>query len=122
MTGKRKEICIADVADFPTDTHRVVDVDGREIGVFNVEGKYFALPNLCPHQIGPLCRGRVSGTLIASRDTDWKLQWVHEGEIVTCPWHGLEFHIPSGQCLAFPEIRLRSYEVWVEDNQVKLRI
>jgi nitrite reductase (NADH) small subunit len=118
----KKEYNIAPVAEFPPNTHRVVKVGRREIGVFNVDGTFYALPNLCTHQLGPLCKGRVSGTIICSRETKWKLQWGFENEIVTCPWHGMEYHIKTGTCLAFPEIRLRTYEVWVEDDQVKVRL
>jgi nitrite reductase/ring-hydroxylating ferredoxin subunit len=113
---------VASVADFPPGAQRVVPVGNRTVGVFNINGAFYALPNLCPHQLGPLCRGRVSGTLAASKETGWKLEWVQEGEIITCPWHALEYHIPTGQCLAHPEVRLRSYEVWVEGDQVMLRI
>ena len=116
-----REFIIAAVADLPEGTHRVVEVDRRKIGVFNVAGQFYALPNLCPHQLGPLCSGKVSGTLTASRESDWKIQWEQEGEIVTCPWHGLEFHIPTGQCLAFSEIRLRSYKIWVEGDHIKIQ-
>ena len=119
---QKKEYAIAPVAEFPPNSHRVVKIGRREIGVFNVDGTFYALPNLCTHQLGPLCKGRVSGTIICSRETEWKLQWGFDGEIVTCPWHGMEYHIKSGVCLAFPEIRLRSYEVWVEDEQVKIRV
>jgi nitrite reductase/ring-hydroxylating ferredoxin subunit len=100
----------------------VVKAGRREIGIFNLDGTLYALPNLCTHQLGPLCKGKVSGTVICTRETKWKLQWGFDQEIVTCPWHGLEYHIPTGTCLAFPEIRLRSYEVWVEDEQVKVRL
>jgi nitrite reductase/ring-hydroxylating ferredoxin subunit len=119
---QKKEYAIAPVAEFPPNSHRVVKIGRREIGVFNVDGTFYALPNLCTHQLGPLCKGRVSGTVICSRDTEWKLQWGFDGEIVTCPWHGMEYHIKTGVCLAFPEIRLRAYEVWVEDEQVKIRV
>jgi nitrite reductase/ring-hydroxylating ferredoxin subunit len=121
MTRQAREYTVADASDFPVGTHRVVQVGNREIGIFNITGTLYALPNLCPHQLGPLCTGRVSGTLIARQHTGWKPQWVYEGEIVTCPWHGLEYHIPTGQCLAYPEIRLRTYAVWIEDNVVKIR-
>jgi nitrite reductase (NADH) small subunit len=122
MPRKRQEMVLANLADFPAGSHRVVEVNGREIGVFNVDGQFYALPNLCPHQLGPLCQGKVSGTLAARRETGWQLEWIHEGEIVTCPWHGLEYHVPTGRCLAFPEISLRTYQVWVEDGQVKIRV
>jgi len=120
--SQKKEYTIAPVSEFPPNTHRVVKVGRREIGVFNVDGSFYALPNLCTHQLGPLCTGKVSGTVISSRETQWKLQWGLDNEIVTCPWHGVEYHIKSGTCLAFPEIRLRTYEVWVEDEQVKVRL
>jgi nitrite reductase/ring-hydroxylating ferredoxin subunit len=119
---RQNEVVVAALADFPEGSHRVVQVNRRAIGVFHIHGQFYALPSLCPHQLGPLCTGRLSGTLEATAETDWKRQWVHEGEIVTCPWHGLEFHVPTGQCLAYPEIKLRSYDVCVEEGQVKLRV
>jgi nitrite reductase/ring-hydroxylating ferredoxin subunit len=123
MAGRaRKEFVLAAVEELPPGAHRVFDVEGREIGIFNLDGVYHALPNLCPHQLGPVCTGRLSGTLAARRATGWRIEWVQEGEILTCPWHGLEFHVPTGQCLAFQAIRLRRYEVWAEDGVVKLRL
>ena len=113
---------VGPVVDFPPGTHRVVMAGKRMIGVFNVGGSFYALPNLCPHQLGPLCRGVVSGTLAASEATHWKMEWVKDGEIITCPWHAMEYEIATGQCLAHPEIRLRHYDVWVEGEQVKLRL
>jgi nitrite reductase (NADH) small subunit len=113
---------VAEAADFLVNTHRVVEVGTRKIGVFNLDGQFYALPNLCPHQLGPLATGKVSGTLTARPETGYKLEWTMEGEIVTCPWHGLEYHISSGQCLAYSEIKLRTYPVWVEDGLVKIRL
>jgi len=121
VAKKPTEYAVATISDFPAGTHRVVKVGSREIGIFNIGGKFYTLPNRCPHQLGPLCKGKISGTLIANQNTVWRPEWVHDGEIVTCPWHGLEYHVPTGQCLAFPEIRLRTYEVWVEDGTVKIR-
>lgn len=117
-----REIVVGHVHDFAPGTHRVVEVGGREIGIFNIGGELFGLPNICPHQIGPLCRGRVSGTLRATKETDWKPEWVHEGEIITCPWHGLEFHVPTGACLAYKHITLRRYEVAVSADKVILHL
>lgn len=111
---------VGPVDELPVGAHKVVEINGRGIGIFNVGGELFALPNLCPHQLGPLCTGKVSGTLVANRETNWQLQWAEEGEIVTCPWHGLEFRVQTGECLAYPEIRLRGYQVTVENGQIKL--
>src|SRR3712207_2745118 len=122
MVRQAKEYTVAELESVPPGAHTVVKGEKREIGIFNIDGTLYALPNLCPHQIGPLCQGKVSGTLIASRETEWKPQWAYEGEIITCPWHGLEYYVRTGQCLAFPEIRLRSYEVWADGNLIKLRI
>ena len=114
------EYVVARVEELPKGSHVVVEVQGREIGIFNVNGKFYGLPNVCTHQNGPLCRGAVTGTLVVSAETGWKLQWVHDGEIVRCPWHTLEYNITTGQCLAHPKRRLRTYEVKVENGQVKV--
>lgn len=109
---------VADVAAVAEGKQIVVNVNGREIGVFNVRGQYYALPNVCLHQNGPLCRGAVSGTLLASAKTGWKREWVQEGEIVVCPWHALEFNITTGHCLAFPNRRLRTFGVSVKGDKL----
>ncbi len=114
---------VGDLSDFPEGSHKVVKVGGREIGIFNINGEFYGLPNVCPHQTGPLCEGKfLTGTLIANKDTDWNWEWIHDGEIIICPWHGLEYHVPTGQCMAYSNIRLRRYEVIVEDDKVKVRV
>jgi nitrite reductase (NADH) small subunit len=110
------------VEELPTGTSKIVTVRGVEIGVFNVGGTYHAIPNLCIHQWGPLCAGKVSGTLAASPETDWQYEWVREGEIVICPWHALEFDVTTGQCLAYPRVKLRQYPVTVVDGVVRVLV
>ena len=122
MTEERREHVVGDISEFPEGSHRVVKVGKREIGVFNIRGKFYGLPNVCPHQTGPLCEGKSTGTLVARKEDDWKFRWDYEGEIVACPWHGLEYHVPTGQCLAFPNIKLRRYEVVAEEGKVKVRL
>jgi nitrite reductase (NADH) small subunit len=117
------EIVVGKLADFPQGTHRVVRAGRREIGVFNIGGDLYALPNICPHQTGPLCEGRIAtGTLLANAETDWKPRWALEDEVIACPWHGLEYHVPTGQCLAYPEITLRRYPVSVRDGDIVVTI
>src|SRR5689334_5717722 len=107
MAAARGRHPVGVLADFPEGEPRVVHVDRREIGIVNVRGTLYALPNLCPHRAGPLCRApRTTGTLGASAEDGFAFRWILEGEIITCPWHGMEFHVPTGQCLAHREIRL----------------
>jgi len=101
---------------------KIVAIGSLQIGVFNVDGQFYALPNVCLHQFGPLCTGRISGTLAASAASEDFASSSLEGQIITCPWHRLEFNITTGQCLAFPKRKLRSYPVKVEDGQVKVLI
>jgi nitrite reductase (NADH) small subunit len=121
--ARRGEHVVGDVSEFPEGSHRVVRVGRREIGIFNIGGEFYGLPNICPHQTGPLCEGRPAlGTLTATAENDWRFEWVHDGEIVVCPWHGLEYHVPTGRCLAYPNINLRRYEVVAEGGKVKVRL
>ena len=106
-------------ADFPEGTHRVVDVNGSEVGVFNIGGRLYGLSNRCAHQGGPVCAGRrVTGTLMSDGEHGWRPRWALEGEVIACPWHGLEYHVPTGRCLAYPHISLRRYDVRVEGDDV----
>lgn len=113
---------VAKAEEFGPGERRIVRAGKLEIGVFNVGGAYYGLPNVCAHQFGPLCEGKVTGTLVATEETRWQRAWVREGEIVTCPWHSLEFEIPTGRCLAYPRVKLRQFPVRVEDGHVIVTI
>ena len=52
---------IGRASELPPGTRRIFEAEGRSIGVFNVNGSYYALRNSCPHQAAPLCRGTVTG-------------------------------------------------------------
>ena len=116
------EYLVGPVDEIPPGTHRVLTLGRIEVGVFNVDGVLYALPNVCPHQFGPLCEGTVNGTTACSASTGWRFAWVREGEIVTCPWHGIEFDITTGRSLSSPRLRVRTYPVVVEDGQVKVTV
>ena len=45
-----------------------------------------------------------------------------EDEVIACPWHGLEYHVPTGRCLAYPEITLRRYPVAVRGDEVVVTV
>lgn len=105
---------VAKVGDLPPGRRKIVEIDGRSIGVFNVGGRFYALRNTCPHQGAPLCLGSLSGTALPSRPGEYV--WGREGEILSCPWHGWEFDITTGRSVFNPHrTRVRSYEVTVHE-------
>lgn len=112
------EYDVGALADFPTGSHRIVLAGRLEIGVFNVDGEIYALPNICPHQFGPLCAGKTNGTTICNASTDWKFSWQRNGEILTCPWHGIEFDIRTGVSLPSPRMWVRPYGVEIRNERI----
>jgi nitrite reductase/ring-hydroxylating ferredoxin subunit len=114
------EYLVGRLDEIPVGAKRVVMVRGVEIGVFNIDGVFYALPNRCTHQWGPLCQGQLAGTVEARAESDWVPQFVRDGHIIVCPWHFLEFDVTTGQCLAHPRVKLRHYPVRVDGDVVKL--
>ena len=112
------EVFVARVDEFPEGARRIVRRGQLEVGVFNIRGCYYAVPNVCAHQFGPLCEGRITGTLIANNETSWRPAWVQEGEILVCPWHALEYNITTGRCVAYPKVKLRQFAVRIEGEHV----
>ena len=115
-----KEYVVGKIQDLPEGSRTLLRVNSREVAVFCINGRYSAIPNVCFHQNGPLCRGAITGTVEASQDTNWKRVWVREGEIIVCPWHAMEYNLLTGQCLAYPHRSLPLYKVKVENGSVIL--
>lgn len=106
----RFEVCPAE--DLAPGERRIVEVDSLSIGVFNVDGEYYALNNVCPHQLAPLCEGRITGTVQSDRVGEY--EWEKDGQIVQCPWHHWEFDITSGESVFNPhKVRTRTFDVEV---------
>ncbi len=107
---------VASVGEIAPGDCKIVAVQGREIGVFNVGGEHFALINRCPHEGAPLCRGVLVG--LAESDRPGQFRLVRQGEMLRCPWHGWEFDIRTGQSWCDPDtVRARSYAVTVEPGE-----
>ena len=104
---------VGTVDDIPPGERKIVDIGGRQVGVFNVGGEYFAVLNRCPHQGGSLCSGRQTGLVTAERPGQYEV--TRSGEIIRCPWHGWEFDLRTGQSWFDPRaVRVRRYDVSVE--------
>ena len=85
-------------------TIREFQVEGKAIALANVGGKFYAINNTCLHRGGPLGQG------------------VMDGNIVTCPWHGWQYDVRTGENEFDRAIKLRCYEVRVEDGDVKVAV
>ncbi len=78
-----------------------VTVNGRPLAVFNVGSTLLAIDAGCTHVNGPLEKGRV------------------EGNIVTCPWHGSQFDLRTGEVRRGPAARpVKTYPVRVENGML----
>ncbi|WP_102142013.1 Rieske (2Fe-2S) protein [Mycobacterium hubeiense] len=115
---QRRPVCA--IEDLPPGTMKLVEAGKFGVGVYNIDGSLYAIANYCAHEGAPLCAGYVSGTTEYAPDEPDKLRHVREGRIVRCPWHNWEFDITTGEAVAKPSKRVRTYEVDVTDGQVYL--
>jgi nitrite reductase (NADH) small subunit len=107
-------------SEIPPGGRKLVEVGGRSIGVFNVDGTFHALRNVCPHQGAPLCLGSIQGTAEESRPGEYL--WGREGRILRCPWHGWEFDLTTGRSVFNPHrTRVRQYRLTVESRGESLQ-
>lgn len=108
----KQQYVVARVSEVPPGTKKLVEAGGRSIGIFNIEGQFHALRNICPHQGAELCKGLVKPLVVSSGPG--KYDFEREGEIIRCPWHQWEFDIKTGCMIVDPATRTMSYEVTVE--------
>ncbi|HEX8807016.1 MAG TPA: Rieske 2Fe-2S domain-containing protein [Candidatus Aquilonibacter sp.] len=93
---------VTELQSVPPGKARVVNVGRYEVALFNVDGKYYALENACPHQGGPIADG-----------------WV-ENLTVTCPWHAWCFDLRTGSLTLGDFALIPRFEVRVEQDGVYL--
>jgi nitrite reductase/ring-hydroxylating ferredoxin subunit len=111
-----KRQVVARALDVAPGQCKILNVSGREIGVFNVGGEYFALANRCPHEGGPLCEGRIIALVQSDGPGHYKL--TRDREFLRCPWHGWEFDIRTGQSWCDPKsVRARQFQVTIEPGE-----
>jgi len=103
---------VADTAELPENQMMMVIVGGKEVLLANVDGSYYAIPNKCSHLGGSLVKGSLAGG------------------IVTCPRHGAQFDVKTGQAVENAKIAfikmsvkgLESYTVKVERTDILVGI
>ena len=96
---------VADADDLPESGKVLVEVDGDPVALFHIDGRLYAIDDVCTHDGGPLVDGELSDHTIA------------------CPRHGAKFDIRTGAALSMPAIRAtRAYDVKLEYGGVFLRL
>ena len=104
---------VAEVNEIPPGGRKIVDLDGISVGVFHVNGAYYALLNWCPHQGARLCEGKLWSSLESSVPGEYVTS--RPDEIIACIYHGWEFDLRTGQSRCDPDrLRVRAYDVRVE--------
>ncbi len=111
-SGKRLTVCHQSELN-PGD--RRIIADGKQgIGVFNIDGKFYAIKNVCPHAGAELCRGTIHATHKPSDVSQFDAGY--HGRILRCPWHAWEFDIVTGKGLYDRKSRVATYVVEVDDK------
>jgi nitrite reductase/ring-hydroxylating ferredoxin subunit len=101
-----------ETAEVPVGKMKKVELGGKEILIANVDGKYYAIPDMCTHRNGDLSMGSL------------------EGKIVTCPLHGSQFDVMTGKSVRGPKALLTrgktadepTFEVKLEGKNVMVKI
>lgn len=104
------------VEELPPGSRKIVDLDGDSIGVFNVDGEYYALRNFCPHKGAPLCEGTIGGTMLPSEPQTYNFGM--ENRLLRCPWHGWQIDLATGRPPFGQRGRVKTYTVTVEGEQI----
>ena len=84
---------------------KMVQVNGKKVALFNVEGAFYAIDDTCTHHGGPLSEGSL------------------DGKEVTCPWHGARFDVTTGEALGFSAHGgVAHYNVRVEGSDIEVEV
>jgi nitrite reductase/ring-hydroxylating ferredoxin subunit len=113
-----QDFSVGRVEEVPPGSKKIVEVGGRSVGVFNSGGNFYAVQNLCPHALAPICLGNLSGTNMPTGPGE-EFVYGMEGQVLRCIWHGWEFDVSTGQALfGTDRRRLATFPVRVEGGDV----
>ena len=88
--------------DIPANRGKTITLGDKKIALFNVDGAFYAMDDTCLHRGGPLGEGEL------------------EGCVVTCPWHGWQFDVRSGEMTMNPAARVNCYPTRVDAGDVQV--
>ena len=90
--------------ELPPGKCKNVQIKGKYYAVFNVDGSFYSTDDACLHQGGPLGEGYL------------------EGKCVSCPWHGWEFDVTTGECQDMPGDKIATYPTRVEGGKIQIEL
>jgi len=90
----------AKTAEVPAGTIHEFQIEGKAVALANVEGKFYAISDVCVHRGGPLGQGEL------------------HGKVVTCPWHGWQYDVTSGKVVQNPTMGVACYSTEVRGDEV----
>jgi ferredoxin-thioredoxin reductase catalytic chain len=93
------DVPVARAGDMHDGEARHVTIGKRDVAIFRVDGRFFALSNICRHAFAPLSEGFM------------------DGHTVMCPWHGWRYDVRDGTT-DHPDADVRVYQVSVRDGEV----
>ena len=119
------DVHVGPAASFSDPGRKVIDIGDIEVGVFKLDGAFYAYENRCPHLQGPVCQGKLLPLALEAVAADGSSSgrvFSKERMNIVCPWHGFEFDIRTGEHPTDRRVRLRRIPVWVADGEVYLTI
>ncbi|MDB5922793.1 MAG: Rieske (2Fe-2S) iron-sulfur domain protein [Betaproteobacteria bacterium] len=119
---EKKEVSVGKAADFAVGQFKIVEIDGREIGITRLKsGELRAVRNHCPHKGAPVCKGIVGGTWLPCGPGE--MVYGRDGEVLVCPWHGFEFDLLTGSELFQDKpLKLLMYAATERDGEVVVSV
>ncbi len=95
---------VATASEIAEGQSKMVEIQGRQIALFRIDGELYAIDNICKHRGGPLHEGEI------------------DGKSVLCPWHGWAYDVTSGECLEDSECSVDRFAVKVDGDDVLIEL
>ena len=91
---------ICKTADIKAGCGKSIEISGKPLALFNVDGGFYAINDVCGHRGGPLGEGEL------------------DGKTVVCPWHGWRYNVTTGENELVPDLPTEKYQVKIEGEDI----